>query len=187
MKVRGVSVYVSPIYFIVVAFFLILFVWSYIMTSDFIFIQWGVPLALCLLIIPLFSSYSMGSQYLKLLPEYEAESKRIRAKNINPGMLGKPVRVEGVVQTIKGKILGRPRYMIFDGSGSIVVFRSKPVDEKIVVGDNIEAVGMVVKKFAFAGSLTVHGIGIRKIENLTPLEVEDSFTSDKNLKIKKYN
>ncbi|MDO5846160.1 MAG: nucleotide-binding protein [Methanocorpusculum sp.] len=187
MKVRGVSVYVSPIYFIVVAFFLILFIWSYVMTNDFIFIQWGVPLALCLLIIPLISSYSMGVQYLKLFPEYEAESKRIRIKNINLGMHGKAVRVEGVVQTIKGKILGRPRYMIFDGSGSIVVFRSKPVEEKIVVGDNVEAVGMVVKKFAFAGNLQVHGINIRKIENLTPLEMDESIGSEKSLKIKKYN
>ncbi len=187
MKIKGISIHLSPIHFIVVAFFLILFIWSYFATKDFTFIYWGVPLSLCLLIIPLVSSYSLGSQYVKLLPEYEEGAKRVKVKNINLGMQGKGVRVEGVVQTVKGKLLGRPRYQIFDGSGAITVFRSMPVDEAIAVGDNIEAVGMVVKKFAIAGKLAVHGIGIRKIENLTPLDVDEAMGQEKNIKIKKYN
>ena len=44
---------------------------------------------------------------------------------------------------------------------------------------------MVVKKYAIAGSLSVHGIGIRKIENVNPLEIDESITAD--IKIKKYN
>ena len=61
------------------------------------------------------------------------------------------------------------------------------MEEKIEVGDNIEAVGMVVKKYAIAGSLAVHGIGIRKIENLSPIEIDDSIKSKSDIKTKKYN
>lgn len=185
MKIKGVQIHISPAVIIVFFFFVILFVGSYIATKDFMYLYWGLPLSLCLLIIPAVSSYSLGSQYLKLLPEYEAGSKPMRVKNINLNMQGKAVRVEGVVQSIKGTILGRPRYQIFDGSGAMVVFRSMPVEEKIAVGDNIEAVGMVVKKYAIAGSLSVHGIAIRKIENLNPLEMDESIAKD--VRIKKYN
>ncbi len=185
MKIRGVQIHVSPAVIIVFVFFVALFVWSYVATNDFMYLYWGLPLSCCLVIIPAVSSYSLGSQYIKLLPEYEAQSKDIRIKNINQNMMGKGVRVEGVVQSVKGTFLGRPKYQIFDGSGAITVFRSLPLEEKIVVGDNIEAVGMVVKKYAVAGAVSVHGIGIRKIENLTPLEMDESISS--SVKIKKYN
>ncbi|HJJ78738.1 MAG TPA: hypothetical protein O0X62_03145 [Methanocorpusculum sp.] len=83
--------------------------------------------------------------------------------------------------------MGRPKYQIFDGSGALIVFRSMPLDEEIKVGDNIEAIGMVVKKYAIAGSLSVHGIGIRKIENLSPIEIDESIKAQPEIKIKKYN
>ena len=62
----------------------------------------------------------------------------MKIKNVNLNMQGKAVRVEGVVQNIKGKFMGRPKYQIFDGSGALIVFRSMPLEEKIEVGDNIE-------------------------------------------------
>ena len=185
MKIKGVKVHVSPAVLLVFVFFVLMFLWSFYMTKEFSYIYWGLPLCLCLLIIPAVSSYSLGQQYIKLLPEYEAGAKQMKIKNINLNMQGKAVRVEGVVQSVKGKLMGRPKYQIFDGSGALVVFRSMPLDEKIEVGDNIEAVGMVVKKYAIAGNLAVHGIGIRKIENLTPLEIDESIKSD--IKSKKYN
>ena len=185
MKIKGVKIHVSPAVIIVFVFFVLLFIWSFFLTNDFSYIYWGLPLCLCLLIIPAVSSYSLGGQYIKLLPEYEAGAKDMKIKNVNLNMQGKAVRVEGVVQSVKGKFMGRPKYQIFDGSGALVVFRSMPLDEEIKVGDNIEAVGMVVKKYAIAGSLSVHGIGIRKIENVNPLEIDESITAD--IKIKKYN
>jgi len=107
--------------------------------------------------------------------------------------MGKAVRVEGVVQKITGKFLGRPRLTIFDGSGSCIVFRSTLLDEPIAVGDNIEAVGMVVKKFAVAGALSVHGVGIWKRDNADGLTLDyaeddkESETQKSSFKIKKYN
>lgn len=71
MKVRGVTIGLLPLHLIVVAFFIGLFVFSYVMTKEAAYLIWGIPLSLVLLIIPIFNSYSVSSQYAKLLLEYE--------------------------------------------------------------------------------------------------------------------
>lgn len=195
MKIKGVRIYLAPIIWCVFGFFVLLFIGSFVVSGDTSFLLWGLPLCLALLIIPLVSSYSLESQYVKLLPEYEDAAKPTRIKNINIQSMGKAVRVEGVVQTVAGKFFARPRFTIFDGSASCIVFRSIPVDETIAVGDNIEAVGMVVKKYAIAGALSVHGVGIWKRENANGLTLDyaeddaekDAISSKSPIKIKKYN
>lgn len=187
MKIKGVKISLAPMHYIVVIFFLALFVWSFFATKDPMFIYWGVPLSLFLLVIPLFNSYSVGRQYVTLLPEYEAASKPCRIKQIGRPMEGKPVRVEGVVQSLKGRFINRPGYKIFDGSGTVIAQRSTPLDIDIRIGDNIEVVGMVVKRYAFAGDYVVHAIGVKKIDTLTPLEMDEAFVSSDGTKIKKYH
>jgi hypothetical protein len=187
MKIKGVKISLAPMHYVVVIFFLALFVWSFFATGDSMFLYWGIPLSLCLFVIPLINSYSVGRQYLNLLPEYEAEAKLCRIKQIGRVMEGKPVRIEGVVQGVKGKFINRPGYKIFDGSGAVVAQRSTPLDIDIRVGDNIEVVGMIVKRFAFAGDYVVHAIGVKKIDKLTPLEMDEALVSSDSVKIKKYN
>ncbi len=102
-------------------------------------------------------------------------------------MAGKPVRIEGVVQSVKGTFINRPGYKIFDGSGTITAQRSTPLDINVRVGDNVQVVGMIVKRFAFAGDLVVHAIGVKKIDTLTPLEMDEALVSSETRKIKKYH
>jgi len=187
MKIKGVKISLAPMHYIVVIFFLALFVWSFFATGDIMFLYWGVPLSLCLFVIPLVNSYSVGRQYVNLLPEYEAESKPCRIKQIGRAMEGKAVRVEGVVQGLKGKFINRPGYKIFDGSGTVVAQRSSPLDIDIRVGDSIEVVGMVVKRYAFAGDYVVHAIGVKKIDTITPLDMDEALVSSDTTKIKKYH
>jgi len=185
MKIHGVTIGISPLHILVVAFFLVLFTASYLATTEIMYLFWGIPLSLILLIIPIFNSYSVGSQYVKLLPEYEEQSKRVRVKQITLSVLGKPVRVEGVVQAVKGVWLCRPALTIFDGSAAIVAKKSVPLEVDVAVGDNVEVVGMVVRRFSIFGDLMVHAIGIKKVENLTPLEEEESPQAE-SIRIKKY-
>lgn len=185
MKIHGVTIGISPLHILVVVFFLVLFTVSYLATSETLYLVWGIPLSLVLLVIPIFNSYSVGSQYIKLLPEYEEQSKRVRIKQIALTMLGKPVRVEGVVQAVKGVWLCRPALTIFDGSAAIVAKKSVPLEVDVVVGDNVEIVGMVVRRFTIFGDVMVHAIGVRKVENLTPLEEERSVPAEE-IRIKKY-
>lgn len=184
MKVRGVIIGLSPLHLIVVAFFIGLFVFSYVNIQETAFLIWGIPLSLVLLIIPVFNSYSVGSQYVRLLPEYEEQSKRVRVKQITLAMLGKPVRIEGVVQAVKGTWLCRPTLTLFDGSAAIVAKKSVPLEVDVAVGDNVEVVGMVVRRFTIFGDVMVHAIGVKKVENLTPLEEEAPKAEE--IRIKKY-
>jgi hypothetical protein len=153
--------------------------------KDATYLVWTIPLIFALLAIPIINSYSVGSQYAKLLPEYEAQSRSLRIKQIGPAQFGKPVRIEGVVQLVKGKWLCRPALTIFDGSASIVAQRSSPFDFDISPGDNVVVVGMVTKRFNVFGNTVIHAIGVKKVENFIPLELNESKSSGM-IYIKKY-
>ena len=55
----------------------------------------------------------------------------------------------------------------------------------VIVGDNVEIVGMVVRRFTIFGDVMVHAISVRKVENLTQLEEEWSAPAEE-IRIKKY-
>ena len=107
----------------------------------------------------------------------------MRVKQISVAINGKPVRVEGVVQAVKGTWLCRPALTVFDGSGAIVAQRSAPLDERIVVGDNVEVVGMVVRRYTIMGNLVIHAIGVKKTDNVSPLDMDEPA---EKIHIKKY-
>lgn len=194
MKIKGVNVRIPPAVWVVFGFFVVMFVALFFgggctMPS---ILYWGIPLAMIMVLLAGISNYSLSSQYVKLLPEYEESAKPTRIKKLTLQMQGKAVRVEGVVQKVSGVVLGRPRVTVFDGSASCIIFRSIPLEEKIAVGDNIEAVGMVVKKYLIAGALSVHGIGIWKRDNAEDLHLDyadddDDEVKTPSIKIKKYN
>ncbi len=88
-------------------------------------------------------------------------------------MLGKPVRIRGEVEKVKGKLICRPAFTINDGSCSIVAQHGVPIDLDIKVGDNVEVVGMVVKRFTFFGKMVIHLIGIKKTDKVESPEDSD--------------
>jgi len=72
---------------------------------------WMIPALFLLLFIPLTLNYMSRSQYADLAPVYEAEAKTVRIKLINENMIGKPVRITGVVEKIRFQFLNRPQYI----------------------------------------------------------------------------
>jgi len=192
MKIKGVEFSLSPLHFIVVIFFIVLFVVMFLITpagdpSKYAYLYWGIPLSLVLLVIPLYNSYSVAKQYVKLIPEYQQESKPIKLLYVDKPMLGKPVRVHGIVQKASGKITGRPAFTIYDGSASAIVQRSAPFTIRIKVGDYIECVGMVVRRFAIVGKYVVHVIAAKIIDEAELAAREEQAASDEpKIKIKKY-
>jgi len=188
MRIKGVKLHLSPIVLGVFILFVCLFIAMFIITGEKTYLIWGLPLSLLLLLLPLISGYNLGSQYLKLVPEYEQAAVPHKIRNINQALMGHAVRVEGVVQTVRLKWMGRPRYVINDESASIIAFRSYPLDEPVVVGDTVVVIGMVVKKFAVAGAMSIHGVVIKKIDTLSDIQDDVPVkTEDKAVKIKKYN
>jgi hypothetical protein len=163
MKIGNVEIKVS---IVAVAVFFTIFLLYASMYSPEVRSQliWMIPALFLLLIIPMALNYMSRSQYNNLEPIYEAEAKTVRIKMINESMVGKPVRIEGVVERVYFQFLNRPQYLVADRSGEISVkmFTSSPEDIK--VNDVVEVLGQVIKRYVVTGDPVVNCISIRKIE-----------------------
>jgi RecJ-like exonuclease len=104
------------------------------------------------------------SEYNNLEPIYVAEAKTVRIKLINESMVGKPVRIEGVVERVYFQFLNRPQYLVADRSGEISVKMFTSSTEDIKVNDVVEVLGQVIKRYVVTGDPVINCISIRKIE-----------------------
>jgi len=96
-------------------------------------------------------------------PIYDAEAKTVRVKLINESMIGKPVRIEGVVERVHFQFLNRPQYTVADRSGAISVkmFTSSP--ENVKVNDVVVVVGQVIHRYLVSGDPVINCISIKKV------------------------
>jgi uncharacterized protein YdeI (BOF family) len=79
-------------------------------------------------------------------------------------MVGKPVRIEGVVERVYFQFLNRPQYLIADRSGEISVKMFTSTNEEIKVKDIVEVTGQVIKRYVVTGDPVINCISIRKIK-----------------------
>jgi hypothetical protein len=119
MKFGTVNPKISILAIAVFGIFTILLLVTYYFTRNWQILAWGIPTLVLLLIIPLGLNYMSQSQYADLTPVYEREARPVRIKLINPGMIGDPVRIEGVVERVYFQFLNRPQYLVADRSGEI--------------------------------------------------------------------
>jgi hypothetical protein len=165
MKIGTVEVKVSIVAVAVFVFFTIFLLYASLYSPEVRSqLIWMIPALFLLLIIPMALNYMSRSQYNTLEPIYEAEAKTVRIKLINESMVGKPVRIEGVVERVYFQFLNRPQYLVADRSGEISVkmFTSSPEDIK--VKDVVEVIGQVIKRYVVTGDPVVNCISIRKIK-----------------------
>ena len=164
MKIGNVKVKVSIVAIAVFVFFtiflLIASLYSPEVKSQLI---WMIPTLFMLLVIPLALNYMSRKEYADLEPLYEGQAKAIRIKMINESMVGKPVRIEGVVERVYFQFLNRPQYLIADRSGAISVKMFTSPDENVKVNDVVEVLGQVIRRYIVTGDPVVNCISIRKI------------------------
>jgi DNA replicative helicase MCM subunit Mcm2 (Cdc46/Mcm family) len=165
MKIGNIDVKVSIVAIAVFVVFTILLaaasVYSPEVRSQLI---WLVPALFMLLVIPMALNYMSRSQYAELKPIYEAEAKTVRIKMINENMVGKIVRVEGVVERVYFQFLNRPQYLVADRSGDISVKMFTSPDEVVKVNDVVEVLGQVIRRYIVSGDPVVNCVSIRKIK-----------------------
>jgi RecJ-like exonuclease len=125
---------------------------------------WLIPALFMLLVIPVALNYMSRSQYADMEPIYESQAKTVRIKLINENMVGKPVRVEGVVERVYFQFLNRPQYLVADRSGSISVKMFTSPNEDVKVDDVVEVLGQVIRRYIFTGDPVINCISIRKIK-----------------------
>lgn len=165
MKIGNVEVKVSIVAVAVFVFFTILLLFAS-MSSPEVRSQliWLVPGLFMLLVIPIALNYMSRRQYADMEPIYEAEAKTVRIRLINESMVGKPVRVEGVVERVHFQFLNRPQYLVADRSGEISVKMFTSPNEDVKVNDVVEVFGQVIRRYIFTGDPVINCVSIRKIK-----------------------
>ena len=165
MKIGNFDVKLSIVAIAVFVFFtiflLIASVFSPVVRSQLIFL---IPVLFMLLVIPVALNYMSRSQYEGVVPIYEAEAKTMRVKLVNESMIGKPVRIEGVVERVHFQFLNRPQYLVADRSGAIAVKMFTTPTEDIKVNDVVEVLGMVIHRYIISGDPVINCVAIRKIK-----------------------
>jgi hypothetical protein len=124
---------------------------------------WIIPGLFLLLVIPAILNYMSRSQYKHLEPEYEAKAKTVRVRLINENMIGKIVRIEGVVEKVHFQFLNRPQYTVADRSGPISVKMFTNPEEDVNVNDVVEVLGQVIRRYIVTGEPVINCVVIRKI------------------------
>jgi hypothetical protein len=164
MKIGNTEVKVSIIYIGVFVFFTIILIIASLFSPNIqLNLFWIIPCLFLLLVIPVGLNYLSRSQYADLGPEYERQAKTVRVRLINENMIGKIVRIEGVVEGIHFQFLNRPQYSIADRSGAISVKMFTSPDEPIRVDDVVEVLGQVIRRYIATGEPVINCVVIRKI------------------------
>jgi hypothetical protein len=165
MKIGNVEVKVS---IIAVAVFVIFTIFLFIASLNSPDVRsqliWLVPALFMLLVIPTALNYMSRSQYADITPVYQAQAKTVRIRLINESMVGKPVRVQGVVERVHFQILNRPQYVVADRSGAISVKMFTSPDEDVKVNDLVEVLGQVIRRYIVVGDPVINCVSIRKIK-----------------------
>ncbi len=165
MKIGNVEVKVS---IIAVAVFVIFTIFLFIASLNSPEVRsqliWLVPALFMLLVIPTALNYMSRSQYADITPVYEAQAKTVRIRLINESMVGKPVRVQGIVERVHFQFLNRPQYIVADRSGAISVKMFTSPDEDVKVNDLVEVLGQVIRRYIVVGDPVINCVSIRKIK-----------------------
>ena len=165
MKIGNVDVKVSIVAVAVFVFFTIFLLYASLYSPEVRSqLIWMIPALFLLLVIPMALNYMSRSEYNNLEPIYEAEAKTVRIKMINESMVGKPVRIQGVVERVYFQFLNRPQYLVADRSGEISVKMFTSTNEDIQVKDVVEVIGQVIRRYVVTGDPVVNCISIRKIK-----------------------
>ena len=123
---------------------------------------WIIPGLFLLLVIPAILNYMSRSQYKDLEPEYERQAKTVRVRLINENMIGKIVRIEGVVEKVHLQFLNRPQYTVADRSGAISVKMFTTPEHDVKVNDIVEVLGQVIRRYIVTGEPVINCVVIRK-------------------------
>jgi len=163
MKIGTINVKISNISIGVFVVFTILLVVAAFLSPDVRSnLFWLIPCLFMLLVIPVALNYMSRKQYANLVPEYERLAKPVRVRLINENMIGKVVRINGVVERVHFQFLNRPQYSIADRSGAISVKMFTSPDEDIKVNDVVEVLGQVIRRYIVTGEPVVNCVSIRK-------------------------
>ncbi|MCP1715307.1 hypothetical protein J2T58_001165 [Methanocalculus alkaliphilus] len=183
MKIGNITVRLSIAHLGVFLFFTGVLLFAFFDSGmDYSLFVWGIPTLLLILTIPLAMNYMSQSQYRDLRPMYESEAKTIKTNQISEALIGKPVRLEGVIERVHFKFLNRPQYLLGDRTGEVSVKMFTNPEEDVEVGDVVIVLGSVIRRYIITGDPVVNGVSIRRKVKEKPVETEQNEKKEKRRK-----
>jgi RecJ-like exonuclease len=174
MKIGDTNLRVSVIAIAVFVFFtLLLIVASFFSPEVRTHLIWMIPGLFLLLVIPIALNYMSQKEYAELEPAYERDAKNVRVRMINENMIGSIVRIEGVVERTYFQFLNRPQFLVADRTGEISVKMFTNPQKDVNVGDVVEVLGMVIRRYIATGDPVINCVAIRKIDKKMDLKKKE--------------
>ncbi|TFG90388.1 MAG: hypothetical protein E4H15_07685, partial [Syntrophobacterales bacterium] len=114
-------------------------------TGDSRFLLYAIPGLIMLLVIPMTLAWMSRKSFVQADEQLGTQARACTIGKIGPAMIGDVVRISGEVQKISFRWLNRPHFHIKDKTAQIRVIMFTAPANKVVVGDRVEAVGIVMK------------------------------------------
>ena len=125
-------------------------------------LYWMIPVLILLIVMPIALNYMSRKEYAELVPVYEREARPVRIRMINESMLGKIVKIEGMVERVNFRFLNRPQFLVGDRTGEISVKMFTSPEEDIREKDVVEVLGSVIRRYIVTGDPVINCVSIRK-------------------------
>ena len=188
MKIKGITLRMSPVLLGLVVLFAAICAFSFGSTHNIAYVLFGVPIVILLIVMPLLLVYSSEKQILKNLPRERAAARFVKAKQVSASMRGAVVIIEGKITRVSGIYMNKPVYIIEDNTGSIAAKRVALPERLVGVGANVEVLGRVFGKNNGAVWINAETITpIAKFRETVPAEEEQKPEPKEKIHIKHYN
>ncbi len=136
----------------------------FIFTKDLFFLLISIPMLILVILLPMLMSTMSRGTYEGLAEELSSKAKRKNIGELQPKDAGQTVTVKGTVEAVRMQFMGRPNLVISYGDTAMSVYMFAPKHLDIKEGDEVEVMGMVMKKFWAGGAVAISAYSIEKLE-----------------------
>ena len=138
---------------------------NYAATGNASFLWYAIPGLILLLVIPMTLAWMSRRSFKQAGEQSENQARSCKIGKIVPTMIGNVVRISGEVQKISFKWLNRPHFHIKDTTGIIRVIMFTAPANKVVVGETVEAIGIVMKYPLSKERIAISAVSVKSVEN----------------------
>ncbi|MBN1381275.1 MAG: OB-fold nucleic acid binding domain-containing protein [Deltaproteobacteria bacterium] len=137
----------------------------YSSTGDSRFLLYAVPGLILMLVIPMALAWMSRRSFMQAHEQSASKARACKIGKIGPAMIGEVVRISGEVQKISFRWLNRPHFHIKDATAQIRVIMFTAPANKVAVGDEVEAIGVVMKYPLAKTRLVISAVSVKRIED----------------------
>jgi len=137
---------------------------SFAHSRDYRFLYFAIPMLAALVIIPMILTKMSQHAYSDATPVYERKAKLRKISTISSSKLGEVVKIRGTIVGISFRWLNRPHLKIDDSTGVISAVLFTQAQEKLVIGEQVEILGTLMRGLIHRGTVIISAISVRKLE-----------------------